>query len=191
MRKPLRRGVVVVAFDLADPLGPPQILPMATTTIAALAFLIGVIAGLRSMTAPAFIAWGARLGWLQLGGTPLSFLGSAVAAWLLTALALGELIADKLPKTPNRTSAGPFAARTVSGALSGAALSGAAGGSLVAGAVLGALGAVTGAFGGYTTRRRLVQALGAPDHLVAVAEDVVAVGGALLILAAGRGALPR
>lgn len=164
---------------------------MATTTMAALAFLIGVSAGLRSMTAPAFVAWGARLGWLRLDGTILSFLGSAVAAWLLTALALGELIADKLPKTPNRTSPGPFVARIVSGALSGAALSGATGGPLVAGAVLGALGAVTGTLGGYTARRRLVPALGVPDHLVAVAEDVVAVGGALVILVATRGALPR
>jgi hypothetical protein len=30
-----------------------------------------------------------------------------------------------------------------------------------------------------------------PDALVALAEDVVAVGGALLILVAARGALPR
>ena len=162
---------------------------MATTTIAALAFLIGVIAGLRSMTAPAFVAWGARLGWLQLGGTILSFLGSAVAAWLFTALALGELIADKLPKTPSRTRPGPFASRIVSGALSGAAITSATGGSLVAGAVLGALGAVTGTLGGYAARRRLVPALGVPDPLVALAEDVVAVGGALLILVAARAAL--
>ena len=164
---------------------------MTSTTIACLAFLIGVVAGLRSMTAPAFVSWGARLGWLPLGGTALSFLGSGVAAWLLTALALGELIADKLPKTPNRTRPGPFAARIVSGALSGAALTGVAGVSLIEGVALGALGAVTGTLAGYTGRRRLVAALGVPDHLVAVAEDVVAVGGALLILAVARGALPR
>jgi uncharacterized membrane protein len=164
---------------------------MATTTIAALAFLIGVVAGLRTMTAPAFVTWGARLGWLRLDGTILSFLGSGVAAWLLTALALGELIADKLPSTPNRTRPGPFAARILSGALSGAALTGATGGPLAAGAMLGGLGAVTGTLGGYTARRRLVPALGVPDQLVALAEDVVAVGGALLILVATRGALPR
>lgn len=164
---------------------------MASTTIAALAFLIGVIAGLRTMTAPAFVSWGARLGWLPLAGTTLSFLGSAVAAWLFTALALGELITDKLPSTPSRTRPGPFAGRIVSGALCGAALTGATGGSLVAGAALGALGAVTGTLGGYTARRRLVPALGVPDALVALAEDVVAVGGALLILVAARGALPR
>ncbi|HEY1434389.1 MAG TPA: DUF4126 domain-containing protein, partial [Thermoanaerobaculia bacterium] len=40
-----------------------------------LAFLIGVVAGLRVMTAPAAVSWAARLGWLHLEGTPLAFLG--------------------------------------------------------------------------------------------------------------------
>jgi uncharacterized membrane protein len=161
---------------------------MSPTTIVALAFVIGVSAGLRSMTAPAFVAWGTRLGWLRLVGTSLSFLGSGVAAWLLTALALGELIADKLPQTPSRIKPGPFGARLLTGALSGAALTVSAGGSLSLGAAVGALGAVAGTFGGYTARTRLVPALGVPDGLVALAEDIVAVGGALLIVAAARGA---
>ena len=103
---------------------------MPTTTIAILAFLIGVVAGLRSMTAPALVAWGARLGRLRLESTALAFLGSGVAAWLLTALALGELVADKLPRTPSRTTPGPFGARILTGALSGAALTVGTGGSL-------------------------------------------------------------
>ncbi|WP_425993766.1 hypothetical protein [Caulobacter sp. DWR1-3-2b1] len=32
-----------------------------------LALLIGVVAGLRAMTAPAAISWAAHLGWLPLG----------------------------------------------------------------------------------------------------------------------------
>jgi len=164
---------------------------MPTTTIAILAFLIGVVAGLRSMTAPALVAWGARLGRLRLESTALAFLGSDVAAWLLTALALGELVADKLPRTPSRTRPGPFGARILTGALSGAALTVGTGGSLAPGAVLGALGAVAGTLGGYTARTRLVPALGVPDTVVALAEDAVAVGGAVLILAAAQGAAPR
>ena len=164
---------------------------MPTTTIAILAFLIGVVAGLRSMTAPALVAWGARLGRLRLESTALAFLGSGVAAWLLTALALGELVADKLPRTPSRTRPGPFGARILTGALSGAALTVGTGGSLAPGAVLGALGAVAGTLGGYTARTRLVPALGVPDTVVALAEDAVAVGGAVLILAAAQGAAPR
>jgi uncharacterized membrane protein len=164
---------------------------MPATSIAVLAFLIGIIAGLRSMTAPALVAWGARLGRLRLEGTALAFLDSGVALWLLTALALGELVADKLPKTPSRTRPGPFAGRILTGALSGAALTAGTGGSLALGAVLGALGAVAGTLGGYTARTRLVPALGVPDSVVALAEDVVAVGGAVLILAGARGLAPR
>jgi hypothetical protein len=38
-------------------------------------FSIGIIAGLRSLTAPAVVSWAARLGWLNLSGSWLSFLG--------------------------------------------------------------------------------------------------------------------
>ena len=149
-----------------------------------LAFAIGVAAGLRSMTAPAAVAWAARLGQLRLEGTPLSFLASPVAAYVLSALALGELVGDKLPKTPSRTRPGPFVGRILAGGLAGAALTAGAGGSLGLGAVLGAIGAVAGTLGGYQARSRLVRALNVPDYAVALAEDVVAIGGAWLILAA-------
>src|SRR5260370_8374971 len=91
-------------------------------SIYVLAFLIGVIAGLRSMTAPAVVSWAAHLGWLHLENTPLAFLGSRYVPCILSVLAIGELIADKLPKTPSRKTPGPFAARILTGALSGAPL---------------------------------------------------------------------
>ena len=147
------------------------------------AFAIGVIAGLRSMTPPAIVAWAARLGWLRLDGTPLAFLGSTIAVWLLTAFMLLELVADKLPRTPNRTDPGPFAARIATGGLAGAALTAGTGGSLLAGAVLGGIGGVVGTLAGYRARTRLVRALELPDYVVAIAEDTVAVGGELLIAA--------
>src|SRR5437660_4564112 len=87
-----------------------------------LAFLIGIAAGLRSMTAPAAVSWAARLGWLHLENTWLAFLGFAYTPYILSALAIGELIADKLPKTPSRKSPMGFIARIVSGALCGAAV---------------------------------------------------------------------
>ena len=62
-----------------------------------LAFGIGIVAGLRSMTAPAAASWAARLGWIHLGGSHLAFMGSLVAVWTLSILALGELVNDKLP----------------------------------------------------------------------------------------------
>ena len=151
-----------------------------------LAFLLGAVAGLRSMTAPAVAAWAAHLGPLQLEGTPLSLLASAPARYLLLAAMIGELVADKLPFTPNRIRAGPFTARVLSGALSGGALAAGVGQSLVAGAAAGALGAVAGTLGGFRARTGLVRALGTPDYAVALAEDAVAVGTALFVVIAAR-----
>jgi uncharacterized membrane protein len=150
-----------------------------------LAFALGIVAGLRSMTAPAAIAWSAHFGWLHLAGTPLAFLDSAPARYLLLALMLAELVADKLPFTPSRTRPGPFTGRILTGGLAGAALAAGLGQSLPLGAVAGALGAVAGTLGGYRARTELVRALEVPDYVVALTEDVVAVGGALLIVSAG------
>jgi uncharacterized membrane protein len=86
------------------------------------AALIGVIAGLRSMTAPAAVSWGALLGWIKLGASPVSFSGGSIAPSILLVLAIGELIGDELPKTPSRKALGPFVGRIFTGARSGAAL---------------------------------------------------------------------
>ena len=152
-----------------------------------LAVAIGIVAGLRSMTAPAVTAWAAGLGWLPLEGTSLAFLGSATVRWVATGLMIGELIADKLPFVPSRTKPGPFLARVVTGGLSGAALIAGHGGDWFLGAVLGGAGGVLGTLAGYRARTGLVRRLSVPDYVVALAEDVVAVGGALLIMAAARG----
>jgi uncharacterized membrane protein len=157
---------------------------MTSATILCVAFGIGVIAGLRSMTAPAVTSWAARLGWINLQGSHLAFMGSLPALWVLSLLAVAELVNDKLPKTPSRTAPGPLIARLVLGGLAAATLTaGAASGgvSIVAGALLGAVGAVAGAFGGYQVRSRLVRALGVPDFVIALLEDVVAVGGGFLL----------
>jgi uncharacterized membrane protein len=147
-----------------------------------LALSIGFVAGLRSMTAPAAVSWAACYGWLDLQGTPLQFMGSGVAVAILTVGALLEYVGDKLPRTPNRTSAGPLLGRIVLGGLSGAALSVAFGNSLLAGAVLGGLGAVLGAYAGYRARRSLVSRLGVKDIIVALSEDALAIVLALLVV---------
>jgi len=149
-----------------------------------LALAIGVVAGLRAMIAPAAVSWAAHLGVLGLGGTWLAFLGNAWVPWLLTALALGELVSDQLPKTPSRTVPVQFAGRILTGALSGAAI-GVAGGSWIGGAVAGVVGAVIGTLGGRTFRARLAAAFGR-DRPAAIVEDLVAIGAALLIVAALR-----
>ena len=146
-----------------------------------LAFLIGVVAGLRSITAPAAVSWAARLGWLHLENTWLAFLGFAATPYVVSVLAIGELINDKLPKTPSRKAPVPFIARLVTGGLCGAAL-GASGQVLISGLLAGVLGAVVGTLGGYEFRSRLVRATGGNDLPIALLEDVIAIGGALLIV---------
>src|ERR1700688_4691107 len=134
-----------------------------------LAFLIGVIAGLRSLTAPAVVSWAARLGWLHLENTSLGFLGFAYAPYIFSLFAIGELIADKLPKTPSRKAPLGFIGRVASGALCGAAL-GAPSHALFEGLGAGIVGAVAGTFGGYEFRVRLVKATGGNDLKVALLE---------------------
>lgn len=146
-----------------------------------LAFLIGLFAGLRSLTAPAATAWAAHLGWLKLE-RPLSLIGSLPAVVIFTLLAVAELVADKLPKTPNRTSAMPLIARAVMGALTGACVAVGGKQSAIAGAVLGIVGSLVGAFGGYQVRKRLVKALGVPDIYVALLEDIVTIAGSLWVV---------
>jgi hypothetical protein len=76
---------------------------MTTGFVLLLAIVIGVVAGLRSLSAPAVVAWAAHLGWLNLHGSPLHFMASVWTAGIFTLLALGELFADQLPSTPFRT----------------------------------------------------------------------------------------
>jgi uncharacterized membrane protein len=149
-----------------------------------LALLIGIVAGLRAMAAPAVVSWAAYLGWLDLGGTWLAFLGHAWAPWILTILALGELVTDQLPSTPSRTVPVQFGTRILVGALCGAAITATSGG-IAAGAVLGVVGAVIGTLGGRAFRGGLAAAFGS-DRPAAFVEDAVAVGGALLVVLVRR-----
>jgi uncharacterized membrane protein len=146
-----------------------------------LAFLIGVVAGLRALTPLAAVSWAARWGWLHLDGTWMAFLGFAATPYIVSVLAIGELINDKLPKTPSRKAPPGFIARIVTGAVSGAALC-AASQSLIVGLVVGVIGAVAGTLGGSEFRSRLVRATGGKDLPIALLEDAIAVGGAFLIV---------
>ena len=149
-----------------------------------LALLIGVIAGLRSLTAPAVVAWAALplLGWINLNGTWASWVGNIVTVVILSLLAVAELVNDKLPKTPPRTAPPVFAARIIMGGFSGAVIGTPFGHPWTA---LGAgiVGAVLGTLGGYQARTRLVAATGGKDLPIALLEDAVAILGAIAIAA--------
>lgn len=145
-----------------------------------LALGIGFIAGLRAMTAPAAIAWAAWLLWLPLAGTTLAFMGSIWAVGIFTLLALLELIGDQRPSTPSRKVPVQFGTRLLMGALCGAAI-GAGAGVLLAGMACGVAGAVLGTYLGAAFRAALAKAFGT-DLPAALIEDLIAIGGAFLIV---------
>ena len=147
-------------------------------TLILLCLLIGVVAGLRAMMAPAIAAWGAHCCFAA-SGWP-AFMGYRFTPWIFSLFALAELVTDQLPSTPSRKVPVQFGARLVTGAVSGAAL-GAAAGSMIGGAVAGLIGAVIGTLGGASARGALARAMGR-DLPAALIEDVVAVGGAVLIV---------
>ena len=146
-----------------------------------LAFLIGFLTGLRSLTPPAAVAWAAHLGWLKLSGA-LALVGPVFSVGIFTVLALGELAADKWAKIPARTSAMPLVARILMGGLTGTCVAAGGGESTLIGAALGAAGGVAGAFAGFHARWRVVQALGVPDWYVAVLEDLAVIAGCLWVV---------
>jgi uncharacterized membrane protein len=144
-----------------------------------LAIGIGVVAGLRPMSALALIAWGLRRGWIRPGHSPYTRIVSASASKRIAEFAISELIADKLPFTRSRLDVAPLTWRILSGAICGAIINTKR--PPDRGAVLGGLGALAGAATGYHIRRRLGRDM--PDLIVALLEDAVALGaGASIVI---------
>jgi uncharacterized membrane protein len=132
---------------------------------------LGAISGLRSLSGPAFVCRAASHGHLALEGTPLAFLGSSRLSKALVVMELGELIGDKLPITPSRTSPPPLLGRAASGALVGAAIFVSEGRRAMTGAALGSTAAIVAALAGEWIRALAVEKTGLPDPVVALAED--------------------
>ncbi|MDR3661350.1 MAG: DUF4126 family protein [Mycobacterium sp.] len=159
---------------------------MTLALVMLLALLIGVVAGLRALTAPAVVAWGAALGWLPVADKWVSWIAHPIAVTVLTILLVVELITDQLPKTPPRTVPSQFLARIVTGAFAGAVV-GAGWHHTFVGMGCGMIGAVLGTMGGFHARRLLVARTGGRDLPVALAEDVLAVGGGFIVVALAMG----
>ena len=158
------------------------------------AFLIGFFAGLRSLMAPATTAWAVHLGWLKIQ-RPFSLIGAVPSVGIFTVLAVIELIADKLPQTPSRTSPLGLIARIVTGGLTGACVVDSGLQGVLLGAVLGAIGGVGVVLLGAVDLGIKVQILGeTPSRpAVALSYDLLdvfagATGGAGLVLAGSGGA---
>ena len=138
------------------------------------AFLTGTASGLRALLGLAGVSWAAHFGLLQLDHTWLAFLGYAFTPYVLSLMAIGELVNDKLPKTPSRLIPPQFITRLVTSALCGIAI-GISGHQVLVGLIAGLLGAVAGTFGGAKGRAALATVFG-KDLPAALLEDVVALG---------------
>jgi uncharacterized membrane protein len=152
------------------------LLTFLVNSLFALAFAIGLAAGLRALTPPAVVAWAAHFGWLNLHDSPFAFMGSTITAVVFSLLAVFELIGDLRPQTPKRTAPVPLAARILTGALCGACICATTGQLISIGAILGGIGGIIGAFVGYEARRRLVSALNVKDIFIALLEDLLTIG---------------
>jgi uncharacterized membrane protein len=163
----------------------PSVLPPLPPPARAL--LLGLVSGLRTQVPVAVLAVEAQQGRFDPGAgrlarrfaSPQGALGAVVAA-------AGELVADKLPVTPDRTAPGPLLSRLVAGATVGAAVHYDAGHPRPLGAALCLAGAGIGAFGGDRLRGLLADRTGLPQPLLGAIEDLFAVALALAVVTAGR-----
>ena len=162
--------------SLPPPLPPP-----------ARAVLLGVAAGLRSQVPVALLAIATQRGDFDPGtgrlarrfGSDEGVLGAVVAF-------AGEVVADKLPVTPARTTIGPFLQRLATGGAVGAAVHYDAGRPRALGALLGAAGAGAGAWAGSRARILAAERTRLPGPLLGAIEDLVTIGLAVAVLQSGR-----
>ncbi len=145
---------------------------------------LGAIAGMRSVAAPAILSRSVvegRVGSLE--ATPFAAFGSPRVSMALRVMEIGELVVDKLPIAPSRTSPPPLLARAASGALVGAALFASGGRRAVMGGAMGAVSAMAAAYAAERLRVQITQRLGLPNAVAGLLEDVIALfGGPRLLL---------
>jgi uncharacterized membrane protein len=165
----------------------PSLLPPLPPPVRAL--LLGFVTGIRSQVPVALLAVEARQGRFDPGAGRLArrFASPQGTGGALFAFA-GELVADKLPMTPPRTTWGPFSQRLLTGGAIGAAVSYDAGESRPLGALLGAAGAGVGAYAATKVRALVADRTSLPRPLLGAAEDLFAVALAVAVVTAGRDA---
>lgn len=147
------------------------------------ALLLGILTGGRSATPLALLALNRDQSQLSGSWQDWAVFRTPLGRGLLVAAAVGEIIGDKLPMTPNRTAATGLIGRAASGAVVGLAI-GTTGrrDRRVEGAVLGAIGAVIGSYVGLAARKAVGKTTGLHDPLVALAEDAAVIAGTQKVL---------
>jgi uncharacterized membrane protein len=134
------------------------------------AFLLGVAAGMRSMSPLAILSYRMR----RQGSGPAFLIGSGTVIGLELAAA-AELVVDKLPGALARTAPPGLIARILSGGFAGALVAGQSRNERAIGVLLGSAGAFAATYGMYFLRRTAAEKSGLPDSVFAVAEDAAAI----------------
>lgn len=150
-------------------------LPIPGAQVLTRAAALGVVAGMRSLAAPAALSRHIAHEPVVPHGVLDDLLSRPAAPRILGLASATEHLADKLPFVPARTEPGPLAGRIAAGALCGAVIARRSDESAVAGAVVGGLAAAAATFAFYHLRRALTTDAGLPDVAVAIAEDMAAV----------------
>jgi len=71
---------------------------MTQVVVILLALAIGVIAGLRALTAPAVVAWGAFLGWIDVDGKWSDWVAHPITVTVLTIFLLSSSSRTSCPR---------------------------------------------------------------------------------------------
>ena len=143
--------------------------------------LLGVVTGMRSMTAIAALAWAAWLGLVPEYGWA-TWIAHLLAALIFSICALGEYVVDTLPQTPRRTDLGPALFRVVVASLVGAMVAKTIDEPLAGGIIFGAVGAIIGTWGGFFVRMTVARVF-RRDLPAALLESASAIALAVLALA--------
>ena len=145
--------------------------------------VLGILSGGRSATPLAVLALNHDRPSLKGSWQQWKMFSTPLGRGLLVASAIGEIIGDKFPKTPNRIAPSGLVGRIASGALAGAALGTTGKRDLrIEGAILGGVGAVVGSFVGWSARKLFGTAL--PDPVTALAEDAATIAGSVKVITA-------
>ena len=136
--------------------------------------LIGIVAGSRSMMAPAAVAWAARLGWIDLGADLGELHGLALGGARSSRPWRWSSSSPTSCRPPRAARCRCSSAAASSPAPSAAPRSAPPPAATVVGLVLGAVGAVAGTLGGAELRGRMAAAFGS-DRPAALIEDAGAI----------------
>jgi uncharacterized membrane protein len=141
---------------------------------------LGILAGMRSMSAPAITSkMLSQRHSKRLEKSPLNFMQSGKTANILSVMALGEFVGDKMPSAPNRVALPAIISRSISGAVAGASIYKASGGNVYAGAILGSVTAIAATFGSFYLRKAMVKQAHLIDPIVGSIEDAIVLGAGL------------